>query len=130
MEVGHFAKILDPGKNGLQLTDGSVTRLKNDFATNDPNVFFSYVPFWDEDTHYKNMDMSDKVIVIADTRHTQRWSEPEINPTLCKGDLAFFCNCPKTLENLRLWAHERTPGIPRNVDPETVEFCRRSRSDR
>ena len=28
------------------------------------------------------------------------------------------------LENLRLWAHERTPNIPRNVDDlETVEFA-------
>ena len=26
---------------------------------------------------------------------------------LCKGDLAFFCNCV-TVESLRLWAHERT----------------------
>ena len=66
----------------------------------------------------------DKVIIIADTRQTQRWSECKINPTLCKGDLAFFCNCPTTVENLRLWAHERTPGIPRNVDDlETVEFA-------
>ena len=32
--------------------------------------------------------------------------------------------CPTTLENLRLWAHERTPGIPRNVDDlDTVEFA-------
>ena len=70
------------------------------------------------------MDVSDKVIIIADTRHTQRWSEREINPTLCKGGLAFFCNCPKTQENLRLWAHERTPGNQRNVDYlETVEFA-------
>ena len=30
---------------------------------------------------------------------------------LCNGDLAFFCNCPVTLEILRLWAHERTPNI-------------------
>ena len=29
-----------------------------------------------------------------------------------------------TLESLCLWAHERTPGIPRNVDDlETVEFA-------
>ena len=41
------------------------------------------------------MDVSDKVIIIVDTRHTQRWSEREINPTLCKGDLAFFCNCQR-----------------------------------
>ena len=40
MAVGHFAKIFDPGKNGLRLTDDSVTRLKNEFSTNDPNVFF------------------------------------------------------------------------------------------
>ena len=43
---------------------------------------------------------------------------------LCQGDLAFFCNCPVTLEHLRLWEHERTPGIPRNVcDLQTVEFA-------
>ena len=47
--VGHFAKMFDAGKNGLQLTDDSVTRLKNEFATNDPNVFFSHVPFQDDD---------------------------------------------------------------------------------
>ena len=28
MAVGHFSQIFDPGKNGLQLTDDSVTRLK------------------------------------------------------------------------------------------------------
>ena len=43
---------------------------------------------------------------------------------MCKGDLAFFRNCPLTLENLRLWARERTPGVPRNVDDlETIEFA-------
>ena len=43
--VGHFAKIHDLGKNGLRLTDDSVTRLKNEFATNGPNVVFSYIPY-------------------------------------------------------------------------------------
>ena len=48
---------------------------------------------------------------------------------LCNGDLAFFRNCPATLESLRLakqfhTAHERTPAISRNVeDLETVEFA-------
>ena len=50
----------------------------------------------------QGMDVNDKVIIIADTRHTQRWSERKIDPTLCNGDLAFFCNCSTTLENLRL----------------------------
>ena len=44
MAVRQFAKIFDPGENGLQLTDDSVTRLKNEFASNDPNVTFSYIP--------------------------------------------------------------------------------------
>ena len=45
-----FSEIFDPEKNGQQLTEDSVTRLKNEFAANDPNVFFSYVPFSDDDT--------------------------------------------------------------------------------
>ena len=114
MAVGHFAKIFDPGENGLHSTDDSVMRLKNEFASNDPNVVFSYIPFQDDDMErlvemcsiemllLQNMDVSDKVTIIADTRHTQRWSEREVNPTLCKGDLAFFCNCPTTLEGSRL----------------------------
>ena len=70
------------------------------------------------------MDVRDKVVIIADTRHFQRLSERKIDPTLCKEDLAFFCNCPTTVEHLRLWAHERTLGIPRNVDDlERIEFA-------
>ena len=72
----------------------------------------------------QNVNANDKVIIIADTRHTQRWSDRKVDSMLCKGDLAFLCNCLVTLENLRFWAHERTPGIPRNVvDLETVEFA-------
>ena len=136
MAVGHFSKILDPGKNGRHLIDDSVTRLKNELAENDSNVFFSSVPFLNDNTErfsgvcsletflLQDMDANDKVIIIADTRHTQRWSEREMHPTLCKRDPAFFCNCPTTLGNLRLWAHERTLGIPRNVDDlETIEFA-------
>ena len=49
MAVRHFTQIFDPGKNGLQLTDDSVTRLKDEFASKDPNVIFSYVPYLDDD---------------------------------------------------------------------------------
>ena len=96
----------DPVKNRQQLTGDSVTRLKNEFATNDLNVIFRTFQFR---TTTQHANASDKVIIIADTRHTLRWSEREVDPMLCRGDLAFFCNCPVTLENLRLWAHERTP---------------------
>ena len=104
-------------KNGLQLTDDSVTRLKNEFARNDPNVAFSHIPFQDDDMKspiemcslemflLRKVNANDKVVIIADMRHTQRWSEREVDPMLCKGDLAFFCNCLVTLESLRFWAH-------------------------
>ena len=49
MSVGHCAKIFDPRKNGFQLTDGSVTRLKNALAPNDPTMVVSYIPFQDDD---------------------------------------------------------------------------------
>ena len=126
-----YAKIFDLGRNGLQLTDDSVTRLKNEFATNDPNVVFSYIPLQDDHTErlvemcslemflLQNVNANDKVIIIADTRHTQKWPERKVDPMLCKRDLAFFCKCPVTLESLRFWAHERTPGIPRDL--ETVD---------
>ena len=123
MAVGHFSNIFDPGKNGLQQIDDSVTRLKNELAENDPNVFFSYVSFSGDDTERpaelcsletflkQDMDVNDKVIIIADTRHTRRWSERKIDPTLCKGDLAFFCNCPTTgkCPPLGTWAHSWYP---------------------
>ena len=73
---------------------------------------------------FQNVNVNDKVIIVAHTRHTQRWSERKVDPTLCKEDLASFCDCPVTLESMRLWAHERTLGIPQNVeDLETVEFA-------
>ena len=97
MALGHFSKFFDPGKNGLQLTDDSVTRLKTEFAANDPNVVFSCIPFQDDDTERfvemcslemfvsQNVNANDKVIVIADTRHTQRRSERKVDPLLQRG---------------------------------------------
>ena len=39
MPVGHVSKMFDAGKNGQQLIDVSVTRLKNELAENDPSHF-------------------------------------------------------------------------------------------
>ena len=70
-------------KNGLQLTDDSVSRLKNEFATNDPNVAFSHIPFQDDDMKspiemcslemflLRKVNANDKVVIIADMRHTE-----------------------------------------------------------
>ena len=123
MAVGYFFKIFDPGKNGVQLTDDFSMKLKNEFVSGDKkDVIFPYTPFQDDDMErpveihsletylLRNANANDKVVIIADTRHTRRWSEREVDPILCKGDLAFFCNCPVTLENLRPRANERIPG--------------------
>ena len=58
-------------------------RLKNEFASNDPNVIFSFVPFLDDDMERlvemsslemylgHNVNLDDKEVVIADKRHTK-----------------------------------------------------------
>ena len=123
MTVGHFAKMFDPGKNGLQLTDDFVMRLKDECSPNDPNVIF-LVRSMERLVEVCSLEMycvhkvnlNDKVVIIADTRHTQRWSEREIDSIpCCASDIGMFAS---------LWAHERTLGIPRNEeDLETVEFA-------
>ena len=112
MAVGHFSDIFDPGNNVLQLTNDSATRFKNEFAAKVPNVAFSHIPFQDDDMKrlvemcslemflLQNANANDKVIIIADTGHTQRWFERKADSLLCKGDLAFFCTCLVTLERL------------------------------
>ena len=91
MAVGHLAKMFDLGKDGLQLIDDSVARLKNESATDDPNVVFSYIPFQDDDKErfvemcslemflFQDVNVNDTVIIIADTRHTHT----EMVGTLC-----------------------------------------------
>ena len=49
MTVGNFTQICGPGRNVSQLTDDSVTRLKDEFASKDPNAIFSYDSFLDDD---------------------------------------------------------------------------------
>ena len=80
------------------------------------------VPFRDDNTQrpvelcslqlflLKIAELNNKVIITTHTRHTQRTSEREVDPVLCTGDFALFCNSPAALENPRCWAHERTPG--------------------
>ena len=76
MAVGPFAKIFDLGQSGLKVTDDSVMRLKREFASNDPNVVFSYIPQKDDDMErlvemcllemflLQNVHMKDKVIIM------------------------------------------------------------------
>ena len=73
-----------------------MTRLKNDFATNDPNVIFSYTPCQDDNTErtvemcslemllLQNANAGDKVIIIADTRHTRDGPSVKLIPCCAK----------------------------------------------
>ena len=146
MAVGPFSKHIRSWeeRNGPHLIDDSVTRLKSELAEKDPNAFFLTRPiFSDDDTKrpaevcsletflLQDMDVNDMVIIIADTRHTRMCSERMINPTLCKGDVAFFCNCPTTLENLRLWAPRAYSWRSAKCErPGNRRVCGRSRCDR
>ena len=79
----------------MHLTDDSVVRVKNGFASNDRNVVISNVQFQGGDMKklaemsplemfsVQKANLNDKVIIIADTRHTQIWSEREFDPVLC-----------------------------------------------
>ena len=67
---------------------------------------------------------NNKVITIADIRHIQRWFERKVDPILCKGDIDFFSNCPATAKHQLPRTHERTFGIPQNLDDlEANEFA-------
>ena len=101
------------------------------------------IPFQDDNTErsveicsldlllVQSANASDQVIFIADTRHTQRWSEREVDPMLCKGDLAFFCNCFVSLEDLRLLGTRAQCWHPtKRGHSGNTRTCGRSRSDR
>ena len=65
---------------------------------------------------------SGRTCVIADTRHTERWCG--IEPTLCRGDLAFYCNDKAIQDELVEWARCRENGNPRCTDDlEQTEFA-------
>ena len=36
--------------------------------------------------------MNDKIVIMADARHTQRWCERGTGPLPCAGDLDSFCD--------------------------------------
>ena len=60
---------------------------------------------------------SGRTCIIADSRHAERWTDLE--PTLCKGDLAFHCNDPGITSELTEWAKSRDNGNPRCTDDLT-----------
>ena len=109
---------------------------KKDFLTSDTNVVFSHFAVSDDDMSrpttlrvletflFQDAIMSDKVVIVAETRHTRPWFERGVELLWCTGDRAFFCKCPITTDLLRLWAQERTPGVLRDADNlQSVEIA-------
>ena len=65
---------------------------------------------------------SGRTCIIADSRHTDRWTNVE--PTCCKGDLAFHCNNKEMRSELIEWAKAKDNGNPRCADDvEELQFA-------
>jgi hypothetical protein len=90
----------------------------------DPSLIYIHVPFVDDHENNEGyptlISFADeqiklgKTCIIADTRHTVRWTDT--NPTLCRGDLAFYCNNKDISNELVEWAKYRDNGNPRCTD--------------
>ena len=138
MSVG--PKIFDLGKNGLQLTDDSVTRLKKIICYETIRMSFSHTFHFRTTTrrdltkcvHSKKRERERaRSSSLLTTRHTQRWAERKVDPMLCKGDLAFFCNCPVTVDKLvSVGARAHSWHFTKRGRSGNSRICGRSRSDR
>ena len=98
----------------------------------------SYVPFLHDDDMerlvemcsleiylLRNVNLNDKVVIIADkTTHSERDGPTVTNVVQWRSCILLLLSRDIGKFTSRLWALERTLGIPRNVeDLETVEFA-------
>ena len=122
--IGHTARLINPGFEAKVCTNKFIADLRDEVDEKDPSLIYLHVPFKDDEVHSKGYcqlkDFAEEQIkagrtcVIADTRHTDRWEQ--IDPTKCKGDLAFHCNDTNVRRELVEWARVRDNGNPRCTD--------------
>jgi hypothetical protein len=118
--IGHTTTFVDPTTADSSLIDS----LNRTIEKQDPSLIYVHVPFEDDATVSKDycrlkefvddQMKAGKTCVIADSRHTDRWSGCE--PALCRGDLAFHCNDSGITKELVEWARIRDNGNPRCTD--------------
>ena len=130
--IGQVTTFADPGWQGTDCSSTMIDSLNKTVENHDPSLIFIHVPFKDDDMNSKEycslksfaaeQVKAGKTCIIADTRHTDRWSG--IDPTLCRGDLAFYCNDTGIGKELLEWAKERDNGNPRCTDDlEETQFA-------
>ena len=117
--IGRSTNFFDPGVGAVKCDDAGITRLSEVIEKEDPSVIFIHAPF-DTDaansTGFENpqnfaktQERAGRTCITADTSYTARWST---KPTLCKGDLAFYCSDPHITNELLEWAKEKDNGNP------------------
>jgi hypothetical protein len=122
--VGQLTTFAGPGWHGTECTASMIDKLHKTIEDQDPSMIYLHVPFKDDEANSKEycrlksfvdeQMTAGKTCVIADTRHTDRWSG--VGPTLCRGDLAFHCNNKEITKELVEWAKKRDNGNPRCTD--------------
>ena len=98
--IGQLTTFADPGWQGKDCDDLMIKTLNQTVEDQDPSLIYIHVPFAKDDnnsreygrlkTFAEDQMKAGETCVIADTRHTDRWTG--VSPTLCRGDLAFYCN--------------------------------------
>jgi hypothetical protein len=130
--IGQMTSFADPGSQGKNCDDNMIRSLNQTVEDQDPSLIYIHVPFAKDEFKSREYDRlktfaedqmkAGKTCVIADTRHTDRWTG--VSPTLCKGDLAFYCNHTEIIGELVSWAKARDNGNPRCTDDlEEPEFA-------
>ena len=125
--IGQTTNFVDPGELGHKCDAPFICDLNKTVEEQDPSLLYIHVPFVDdyEDSEgYHNLmnfakDQMDsgRTCIIADSRHAERWKD--LDPALCRGDLAFHCNDSGITSELTEWAKVRDNGNPRCTDDLT-----------
>jgi hypothetical protein len=132
--IGQVTTFVDPGWHGTDCTEQMIEGLNKTIETQDPSVLYVHVPFADDKCDNPDYDRlksfvanqmdAGRTCIVADTRHTSRWSSVGEGPALCRGDLAFHCNNKNMCNELVEWAKERDNGNPRCTDDlEETQFA-------
>ena len=122
--IGQLTTFVDPGWQGIHCDESMIDSLHKTVEDQDPSLIFIHVPFVNDNENSKGYTSlksfadvqikAGRTCILADSRHTDRWSG--VSPTLCKGDLAFYCNDEGIRSELTEWAKERDNGNPRCTD--------------
>ena len=98
--IGQVTTFINPGPQGIQCDDSQISGINKTIEEQDPSLIYIHAPFVKDNEDSRGYDnlkslaneqmKSGRTRIIADSRHTNRWID--LDPSLCRGDLAFHCN--------------------------------------